>query len=368
LGSYGPAAPPGIQRTLSVNLEADMDTTITTIDRAGATRVLVAAATDAALAPSIHNTQPWRWRIDGGVADLYADTRRQLSVADPDRRLLTLSCGAALNQACVALAAAGVAVDVTRLADPDDSDHSAGRMPGPADPDHLARITVTGRTPVTETAVRLYQSAEDRFTDRRPLLDEALSDEAVAALRATAGTFGIALKSLTRAQVIDLASATSQAQDGQIDDAAANTELDAWTGTHRPADAGIPDANIPDRPVPTTVPMRDFGHLGSLAVPAGHDNAATYMILYGLAEQPRSWLRAGEALSAIWLTATEHQIALLPLSAAVESPATRQRLHRILAGLGYPYLALRLGIADPNLPRMPRTPRLSAAATIDVRP
>ena len=98
-------------------------------------------------------------------------------------------------------------------------------------------------------------------------------------------------------------------------------------------------------------------------MPGGHDNAATYVILYGLAEQPRSWLRAGEALSAIWLTATEHEIALLPMSAAIESPATRQELHRILAGLGYPYLVLRLGIADPNLPAIPRTPRLPPRRT-----
>jgi hypothetical protein len=152
----------------------------------------------------------------------------------------------------------------------------------------------------------------------------------------------------------------------EVDDAAARAELGAWT-THRPTDVGVPDANIPDRTVPTTVPMRDFGHLGSLAVPEGHDNAATYVIMYGLAEQPRSWLRAGEALSAIWLTATEHMIALLPLSAAVESPATRQELHRVLAGLGYPYLALRLGIADPNLPTAARTPRLPAEVTIEVR-
>ncbi len=343
-----------------------MDTT-TTIDRATATRALVTAATDAAFAPSIHNTQPWRWRIDGAVADLYADSRRQLREADPDRRLLALSCGAALHQACISLAAAGFAIDVARLANPDDADHTVAAPAVGQHPDFLASITVTGRTAVTDEAVRLRHAAETRHTDRRPLLDQQLSDAAITALRATASTLGIGLHQLTGDQKIALASAMSRAQDGEIDDALAHAELDTWTDPRRPAGAGVPDANIPDETVPTTVPMRDFGHVGTLPVTEGHDNAATYVILYGLAEQPRSWLRAGEALSAIWLTATELGIALLPMSAAVESPVTRQDLHRILAGLGYPYLALRLGIADPNLPTAPRTPRLPAEANIEVR-
>jgi nitroreductase len=345
----------------------DMDT-ITSIDRAAATRELIAATTAAALAPSVHNTQPWRWRIEGGVADLYADTRRHLRIADPDHRLLTLSCGAALNQACVALAAAGIAIDVSRVANPDDADRASAPQPRGIGLGHLARITVTGRMPVTDSALRLYRAAELRRSDRRPLLDEPLSDVAIAALRTTAATFGIGLHPLTRDQVIALASATSRAQEDEVNDLAARAELDAWTDPLRPAGAGVPDANIPDRTVPTTVPMRDFGHVGSLAIPERHDNAATYIILYGLAEQPRSWLRAGEALDAIWLTATEHEIALLPLSAAVESPATRQSLHRILAGLGYPYLALRLGIADASLPTTARTPRLPADVTVEVLP
>jgi hypothetical protein len=340
-------------------------TTTTMIDRSAATRALVAAVTDAALAPSVHNTQPWHWRIQGGTADLYADGRRELPVTDPDRRLLTLSCGAALHQAGVALAAAGIACDVIRVADPDDADHHPAAVTG--DPDHFATITVTGRIPVTEAAVRLYKTAEMRRSDRRPLLDEPISAPSFAALRATAAGFGIDLHPLTRGQVIELASATSRSQDSEVRDPATRTELDAWS-THRPDGAGVPDANIPDRAVPTTVPMRDFGHVGTLPVPDGHDNAATYAILYGLTEQPRSWLRAGEALSAVWLTATEHEIALLPMSAAIESPATRRELHRILSGLGYPYLVLRLGIADANLPIVPRTPRLPAAATIEILP
>jgi hypothetical protein len=70
-----------------------------------------------------------------------------------------------------------------------------------------------------------------------------------------------------------------------------------------------------------------------------------------------AWLRAGEALSAGWLAATGLGVSVLPMSAAVEVPATRAALRRLLSGLGEPYLVLRLGIADPDS-SAPGTPRL----------
>jgi nitroreductase len=337
---------------------------IANIDRASAARALSAAAASALLAPSIHNTQPWRWQIRGGVGELYADTHRQLPIADPDGRLMMLSCGAALHHACVALAAEGIAIDVVRT----DEDRNGDHPDSLGESNHLARLSVTGRVPVTDAAMRMFQTISIRHTDRRPLLEQRLPASAIDALRATAAPFGIGLHQLERNQVIELAGATFLAQTGELDDAAARAEINAWTDPHRPTDAGVPATNIPDATAPTTVPMRDFGHVGALPIPGGHDNAATYVILYGLADEPRSWLRAGEALSAIWLTATEDMVALLPMSAVVEVPATRQILHRMLSGLGYPYLTLRLGVADPQQPTVAATPRLPAEANIEVLP
>jgi len=78
-------------------------------------------------APSIHNSQPWRWVLDDGWLQLYAEPGRSLPVTDPSRRDLLISCGAALHHARVGFAAAGWSTLVERLADP-------------ADPDHLASI------------------------------------------------------------------------------------------------------------------------------------------------------------------------------------------------------------------------------------
>jgi nitroreductase len=326
------------------------NTRITTMD---VTDRLVRALTVAGRAPSIHNTQPWRWRLHGNVADLYADTRRQLIVADPDRRLMTLSCGAALDHACTALAADGVAATVDLL-------------PRGGDPTHLARLTVTGRAVVTDAAVRLLHTIQIRHTDRRPLLDQSIRGSDVAAMRTIVGAYHTGLHPISRTDVLELAAATVRAQRDGIDDAAIRQELGAWTGDRRPAGAGVPDANILPEPAQTTVPSRDFGHAGSAATNPGHDSSAVYAILYGPDDEPSSWLQAGRALSALWLYAVAHNIAVLPLSAAVEETVTRQTLHRMLSGLGYAQLAVRLGISDPNQEATPHTPRLPASETMTI--
>lgn len=314
---------------------------------------LTTAATAAGLAPSIHNTQPWSWRIRRGVADLFADTRRQLQVADASRRLLTISCGAALHHARVCLAAAGVAVEVNLL-------------PAAGDPFHLARVTVTGAVPASDADRGMCDAIPLRHTDRRPLLDEPVAADAVIAMRRLAVDYGAGLHPLDRAQVLSLADATRRAQADEIADSATRRELDSWTGSRRPAGTGVPDANIPEAATRSTVPSRDFGHVGVLPVADQGDSAATYAILYGLDDQPASWLRCGQALSAVWLYATQKGIAVLPLSAPIEELPTRQALHGILGGLGSAHLPLRLGMSDPAFPVPARTPRLPVNVTVTV--
>jgi hypothetical protein len=67
-------------------------------------RAVVSLATRA---PSIHNSQPWQWRLADSSMHLFADTSRLLPATDPDGRDLLLSCGATLHHLRVALAAEG---------------------------------------------------------------------------------------------------------------------------------------------------------------------------------------------------------------------------------------------------------------------
>ena len=91
-------------------------------------------------APSVHNTQPWYWCVDGERVSLFADFSRQLQYADPDGRDLLISCGAALHHLRVAAAANGWKAQVRRMPNPAND--------GSSRPSHSARrprLRMTGR-------------------------------------------------------------------------------------------------------------------------------------------------------------------------------------------------------------------------------
>jgi len=312
--------------------------------------VLAEAAEVAGYAPSVHNTQPWRWRINGEGMDLLADRDRQLSATDPHGRLLTISCGAALHHLTIALAAEGRQAQLQRL----------------DGPDHLARITLGPRVEVTPEAMRRLQAIRVRHTDRRPVADTPLTTETVDALRQAASPYGIDIHLLTHDQVVELGTASAQADRIELLDPQQRHELAYWIGGDRPQGTGIPDSALTEQPTGGPVPGRDFVRAGTLPTGEGSDRAASYAVLFGPGDEPVDWLRAGEALSACWLAATEQGVSVLPFSAVIEVPVTREVLRRLLSNLGYPYLVLRLGIAPDDRPGPPHTPRLPAKQLIEM--
>jgi nitroreductase len=322
------------------------------VDSRAESRALSDAATAAGHAPSIHNTQPWRWRLTDNELDLYLDHSRSLEATDPDSRLATLSCGAALHHALVSLAADGWHAILAR-------------MPNSAHPDHLAQLRLDHRIPVETAALRHLQTIGLRHTDRRPTPGTPVDADLLRSIVAAAESAGAGLHLLHPDQVYDLATAADHAQRTETDDAAWQAELAYWTGGTRPLGCGIPDAVIPDRAPQTTVPGRDFGHTGDLRVSESHEHDAAFAILYGPGDSNLDWLRAGEALSAAWLTATELGVSVLPLSATIEVPVTREDMRRLLSHLGYPYLVLRFTAADPGHAAAPHTPRIPANQIIE---
>jgi nitroreductase len=307
---------------------------------------LVEAATVAGYAPSVHNTQPWRWRVLPDAMELYAERSRQLAAADPEGHLLLLSCGAALHHAVVALAAEGRAAEVRPLPEKDR-------------PDLLARVTPEPPGEVTAEAMRRMQAIRLRHTDRRPVSETPVP--AAALQTVAAATTGLArLHLLTADQILDLAAAAGAAADAVQADPRMAEELAYWRARALPPDV------LPERPPETTVPGRDFGAPGTLPIGPGHDRSARYALLYGDDDEPESWLRAGQALSAAWLAATQLGVSVVPLSSVIEVPGTRETLRRALSDLGYPFLVLRLGVADPEHHGPARPPRLPAEQVVDM--
>ncbi|MGY0236777.1 Acg family FMN-binding oxidoreductase [Longispora urticae] len=299
-------------------------------------------------APSVFNTQPWRWDLHDGVADLRADVGRRLPGLDPDSRLLVVSCGTALHHAVVALTAAGHTVAVRR-------------GPDPHQPDLLARLEPTGHRPPAAMDLRLAQAIGVRRTDRRPFTALPVPDQTVDALRAAAERHGAHLQFLRDEQVVELTVAAQHASDAEVTDPAYRAELGAWTRGRPPGGAdGVP-AEAAVATVPRRVAVRDFALDGDAALPAGTgaDAGTRYALLFTDADTPADWLTAGEAMSAVLLTAVCAGLSASPMSDVTEVAAVREDLrHRMLSGLGWPVLALRFGVVErPGaVPRSPRRP------------
>ncbi len=313
------------------------------------------AAEIAGRAPSVHNTQPWRWSVTRTGLELRADRSRQLRVADPQGRLLTISCGAALHHARLALAAAGWVAHVVRL-------------PNARSSDDFARITLRGRTTSSAQERRLYEEIDIRHTDRRPTVDEAVPAEVLALIRQAAADEGAGLHWLGQPDLDDLAVAAARADEIGLADPDQRAEMEYWVGGGRPTRTGVPSDAVPERVPQTDIPGRDFGHPGTLGVGTGHARSARYGLLLRAGDEPEDWLRAGEALSACWLKATDLGVAVLPLSSVIEVPATREVVQRMLAGVGHPMLILRFGLVDPDQAPVPGTPRLPAERVVHPGP
>ncbi|MER7443775.1 Acg family FMN-binding oxidoreductase [Micromonospora avicenniae] len=314
---------------------------------------LAAAAEYALFAPSVFNTQPWRWRISsGGVLALRADAGRQLHRTDPHRRLLLVSCGAALHHARLALAVAGYRTEVVRF--PDDTD-----------PDLLAEITIVGRQDPDPEQLRQHQAAGRRRTDRRAFDDRPVPETILHRLRRVAEAEGAFLHLVRPDQMPMLAVATANAAAAELEDPAYRSELRQWTTRPSERRDGVP-ASVAVRPAPRRVPIRDhtLGGDPGLEAGPGTDRGAAYLILFGRGDTPTGLLTGGEALSALLLTAVAEGLATAPLSDPIELDWPRWLLRNLLADVGEPYLVVRVGFCADSSP-LPGTPRRQPADVIE---
>jgi hypothetical protein len=310
-----------------------------------------AAVSLATRAPSIHNSQPWQWRLADSSVHLFADTSRLLPVTDPDGCDLLLSCGAALHHLRVALAAEGWATTVTRL-------------PNSSQPDHLAAVCFHQRTPSAED-IALASAISHRRTDRRRFSSWAVPPSVLDDLTKLAAEEGAVLVPTTDPHDrFRLASAITEASLRQEANPDYASELAIWAGRSSLAVEGVPASNIPAHETHhDDVTMRAFPHGVLTQPPAGdQDDAGELLVLATATDEPVSRLRAGEAMSAVLLAATNFRLATCPLSQVLEIEATRELVRtRVLDGFGFPQIVLRIGWAPVENPPLPATSRRALA-------
>jgi nitroreductase len=316
---------------------------------------LIESVEDALRAPSVHNSQPWHWRIRPDEVQLHADAHRHLAATDPDRRELVVSCGAALHHLRVALAARGLAAAVRRLPDPEDRHH-------------LATVTVGGGACPSDAAAdpALFPAIADRRTDRRRMSHRQVPPEHLRSLVDQAARSGATLVPVANPERRQqLVAAIADAERRLRLEPGYASELRMWTNRLQSSRDGVPAGNVAVRTVGTVdqSPLRRFGRAGlAQAVPrAGRgrsDDAAELLVVTTSGDDVLDHLLAGEATSAVLLAATRAGLATTPLSQALEIAAVRRRVrHDVLGVPEHPQLVIRVGWPATGAPPVPATPR-----------
>ena len=296
--------------------------------------VATAVAT-AARAPSVHNTQPWKFRITNDVIELHADPDRILAHIDPAGRELMISCGAALFGLRLGLRNLGY---LPALA----------LWPESEQPWLVARAWPDGHLALNAVEAELLAAVPHRHTHRGPFSPGEVSPRLLAALAADAAAEGSELRFVEQpglvrnlAALVDLAAAEQDAS------AAISAETHRWL---RPAGSQARDG-VPARAarggggqLAPRFRQRDFG-AADAGDGAGEPPSVT-AVLATAEDTADDWLRAGQALNRLLLRAATRWVFAGLQSQPLESPRYREQVRDLLALEGQPQMLLQFGRAN----------------------
>ncbi|MFJ2667802.1 Acg family FMN-binding oxidoreductase [Nocardia fluminea] len=289
-------------------------------------------------APSVHNTQPWRWRIQRGRVDLFADFGRQVTATDPLARALVVSCGAALHHLEVAFAMLGWQAEIDRLPDPDRRDH-------------LAKVRFTPRPP-SDLDIRLAAAIHLRRSDRRRYPGMPVPARALRAVSRCASEFGAAARHVPDSMLSELAAPMRRAAARHATDTNYLAELEQWSGCH-----GVPARNAPAARSSGELPVRVFSET-ELSEYTDEPDSAHWLVVCTPHDNRVSQLRAGQATSAILLQATHLGLATSLQSEPLGMLDLRDQIRTtVLQKCAYPHVMIRVGVMPPAAAPLESTPR-----------
>ncbi|MEU4772085.1 nitroreductase [Micromonospora sp. NPDC023644] len=310
---------------------------------------LRAAATDAVRAPSLHNTQPWRFRLRDGGIEVRVDPDRRLPATDPNGWGVRIACGAALFNLRLALAVAGTPAKV-RL------------RPCPAEPDVVARLVPDVPRRPTPAEQALYAAIPRRFSNRAPFWPDPVPADARWRLAEAARAEQCWLELLVGVSAVNAFAEIARSAHRVLERSPEyRAERQEWVRVTSAPD-GIPAASGGPQGEPQDLlPSRGFGGLDRapgrdfepeplVAVLGSPGNTATDQVV------------AGQALQRVLLSATDSGLAVSMLSQPIEVPSAREQLRLSLGRFGTPQMVMRIGFGQPGWP----TPRREVDEVLDL--
>ncbi|WP_432010807.1 Acg family FMN-binding oxidoreductase [Streptomyces cucumeris] len=309
----------------------------------------------AVAAPSMHNTQPWRYRLnpDTVTLEVRAAPERALREADPMGRAMSVSAGAAVFNLRVAVAHFGWE-PVVRL------------LPHRSQPDLLAtvRLAASSRARPHPAHDELYDVIWRRHSSRLPFTGRRLPRQLLYLLADAAREDGAGLHLAGPEETSHLLRLTAEAEQRNTHDPRRVSESREWLRDSGPY--GIPAAAVGPQDSAHRMPVRDFRAAGTGArqPTALFESRPTLAVLTTGHDRRADWLRAGQALEHVLLLATSHAVRASLLHQALEWSDLRWALNDGRRTPGHVQMLIRLGYG----PAGPATPRSGAHDALDGGP
>ncbi len=302
----------------------------------------------AILAPSPHNTQPWMFRINTNDVEVYADLRRRLNVSDPEARELVMSCGAALLN----LRVAGGYFD---------QKCSLGVLPDESQSTLVARLTLHSGGTATADDVVLFPAIVGRRTNRGEFNRKPVPGELMDELGDAAVEEGAWLAFVTGEDSKEsLAELIAEGDRRQWANPEFRAEMARWMRTVAEHQSdGIPTAEMGVRDWlafagPALVRTFDRGDRQAARDSELTRKSPLILVLGTDADTPAEWVRAGQAMQRVLLTAQSLGLSVSHLNQPVEVDGLRSELAALAGREGaFPQVLLRVGYGKPVAP----TPR-----------
>jgi hypothetical protein len=229
-------------------------------------------------------------------------------------------------------------------------------LPDGSRADRVAHLAPGPPVRVSDTVAALARAIPRRHTNRRPFadvpVDPWLLDELTTAARAEGAELTVC-EAAAREDVLDVVRFAEHRWRG---DPQYLAELAWWTRWEYGRSDGVPPEAHGPHSAAERLPVRDFG----LAQPGRRrsvetfEDASTIAVLTTAADDPVAWLRAGQALQRVLLSATVRGLSTTPLTQPLEIPALR----RFVCGPAttrFPQAIIRVGYGPPCAPS-PRRP------------
>jgi nitroreductase len=310
----------------------------------------------AARAPSLHNTQPWRFKVGERAIELYADARRQLR-EDPAGREMLISCGAALYGLRLGIRSLGYRPET----DPLGYRPEAGTFPPRARQRPLARVRLGRPAPMTPDERKLLQAVSHRHTHRGPFEPGSLPAGLLTRLQDDVTAEGAMLAVIdTEAAYTKLAAvlATWSRRQDLYPTSPAGIQSRAETAQWTRDDGSLARDGVPAHAFPAArgresgrLPQRDFDlDRGWGLLPSGGSPAQVTAILVTSGDHEEDWLQAGQALQRLLLRAASRWVFASLQTEPLQAPATRSLIQYSLALPGWPQMLLQFGMARTTHP------------------